>query len=1231
MPPADDSIHESFRGLVLQLRGRIGLTQRELAARLGVHVNSIQGWEAGANYPGMASLRALIAVGVQAGGFSTGREAEGAAAIWAAALREAPRLQAPFDRAWFDQLASDQRGVDDGRPARQAAAADITATAPPVATTDRRGLQSWSEAPDVAAFVGREAERAQLRRWIVEQRCRVIALLGLGGLGKTLLATRLARDLAPTFELIYWRSLRDAPALSEWLAGVLDFLAPDDRPRPRNEADQINRLVELLGETRCLIVLDNFETILESGDHVEQYRRGYEGFGTLVRQLAEMAHQSCLVVTSREEPPELVPLRDERGPVRALDLGALGADDGRAVLRDRWLEGDDAAWHELVSRCGGNVLALKVAGETIRELFNSDIADYLSFVAPTAVMQMDGLRQLLELQIQRLSDLEHTVLRWLAIEREPVSLTKVGAELGPYAGRGAILGAVEALRRRSLLERNEGRLNFGLHSVVLEYVTEQILDEVTTELERGQSASLRSLPLVKATSPDYVRQTQERLIARPLLERLTARYESRQSVEQRLLALLDQWRGGTPAEQGAGPGNIVNLLRLLRGDLRGLDLSRLAIRQAFLQDVEAQDASLAGSHLSESLTAEALSYPQSVALSDDGRWLAAGTSTGDIWVWRVSDRTPVSRLQGHSGDVPSVALSSNGHLVASAGLDGTVRLWHAETGALLSTVSGHAVGSRSVALSADGSRMASYGLDGFVMVWEAESGRLLMNVQGHAGEVRCVALTDDGRLLASGSLDGTARLWDVTSGRLVSTLDGHGGGVRLLALSRDGRRLVCASYDGAVNIWDSEGGRLLSTIHDPTVEVWGVSVSADGRLVASAGSDQTVRIWEADSGRAVATLRGHTGGVWRVSLSGDGCLVASGANDATIRLWETKGGRLLATLSGHTGGLRGVAQSANGHLLASGSLDGTTRLWDVASGRLVWTLRGHSGGVRDVALSDDGRLLATASNDTTVRLWDTGRGRLLTTLRGHTGAVWCVALSGDGRLAASGSLDGTVRLWETAGGREVTIMQGQGSVAWGVALGGDGRVVASTSADETVQVWEMETGRPIAVLEGHTGDAWSVALSPDGHLAASGSRDGAIRVWEAHSGRPISLLHGHAGGAWSLAVSTGARLVASGASDGTVSLWSLDTGQTIAVLQGHVGGVYGVSLSRDGRQLASVGADETVKVWDTSSGACLGTLRSDRPYERLDICGLTGITEAQRTAMLALGAIEQPGHPTFDR
>src|SRR5258708_1008425 len=92
---------ESFAGLLLRHRGRTGLTQRELADRIGASARTVENWESGVNYPSAKPLQALIAVLLESRGLTVGRELDEARELWATALRDAPRMHTPLDEVWL--------------------------------------------------------------------------------------------------------------------------------------------------------------------------------------------------------------------------------------------------------------------------------------------------------------------------------------------------------------------------------------------------------------------------------------------------------------------------------------------------------------------------------------------------------------------------------------------------------------------------------------------------------------------------------------------------------------------------------------------------------------------------------------------------------------------------------------------------------------------------------------------------------------------------------------------------------------------------------------------------------------------------------------------------------------------------------------------------------------------------------------------------------------------------
>jgi WD40 repeat protein/transcriptional regulator with XRE-family HTH domain len=1250
MPLGERSEATDFRSLLLALRGRSGLLQRELAAAVGVTGRTVQTWEAGANHPSAAGLRRLIEVFLRHGALAPGREEEQAAQLWDAATLCAPRLTAPFDPAWFA-----------GVLARHAAPAGLGGPGPEPPGergAELPGRRSWGEAPDVGAFHGRATERETLTRWILGDRVRLVAVVGTGGIGKTAFAVTVARDLAPRFAYVHWRSLRNAPPFGEWVPSVARFLSDQQQVTvPEDQDAQLDLLQALLGSRRALLVLDNVETVLEPGAEVARYRPGYEGYGALLRRIGAAPHRGCLLLTSREKPPELGGMEGEAAPVRSLRLGGLRPGEGQALLSDKRLTGDGAAWRALVGRYSGNPLALRVVGQSVAEIFGGDIGAFLSYAAEEDGAVFGGIRRLLDEQIRRLSPLERSLVYWLAVERESVGLDELADDVLDKRPRRQALTAIEGLRRRSLIEPGERGTTFTLQPVVLEYATDRLVEAVAREIAAGAPDVLASHALIKATAKEYVRRSQERLIAAPLLEALRTRLGGPGAAE-RLLSLLERWRGRSPEEQGYGPGNAVTLLRRLRGDLRGLDLSRLSIRQADLQTVEAQGATLAGSRLSQTVLAEPFDAIGAVAFDAPGTHLAASATGGEVRVWRVADRAPflslrghtaavygvafsvggalatgsvdgtvrlwevasgrpVATLEGHGAAVLAVAFSADGRLVASGGADGTVRLWEVASGRPLTTLEGHGAAVHGVAFSGGGV-LASGGADGTVRLWDARRAAGVATLRGHTGGVAAVALSADGRLAASGGMDGTVRLWDARRAACLATLEGHAAAVLAVALSADGRLAASGGYDGTVRLWDGQTAACLATLEGHAAGVIGVALSPDGTLVASGSTDGTVRLWDARRAAGVATLRGHTAGVLAVALSADGRLAASGNRDRAVRVWEVGSGRPLAALRGHSAAVRAVAFSAEG-LLTSGSMDGTVRLWDPQRAACLATLEGHTGGVVRLAFSADGALVS-GSYDGTVRLWDPRRAAGVATLEGHTGEVLALALSADGVLA-SGSMDGTVRLWDPRSAACLATLRGHTAGVVGVAFAAGG-VLVSGSLDGTVRLWDPRSAACLATLEGHAAGVvavYCVALSVDGRLVASGGMDGTVRLWDARSAACLATLEGHAAGVVEVAFSAGG-LLASCSYDGTVRLWDAGRTECVATLRGHGDGVLAVVFSVDGRLVASGGMDGTVRLWSSDSHQLLHTLRAERPYEGVDITGVSGVTEAQRAALLALGA-----------
>ena len=442
----------------------------------------------------------------------------------------------------------------------------------------------------------------------------------------------------------------------------------------------------------------------------------------------------------------------------------------------------------------------------------------------------------------------------------------------------------------------------------------------------------------------------------------------------------------------------------------------------------------------------------SVALSGDGKWLAAAYLNGEIAFWDIREgivrkAAEASSAEGHVAFAPGKP-----EFAASAGR-GSVKVHEVPSGAVRTVFSGGG-NIQDVAYSRDGALLIilTSGPD-VVTIVKAENGETVF---------RQALLPGSGIHFNDARLSPDNRFLFVSSGAFKNA------------------KLQCVSIEDGAPKWDVPIG----VIEDdgieqgPDIGFAAMDVSPDGHTVAvSTGyKDPRIRILDAESGEMVKSLRGHTGWVATVAFSQNGEMLISGSTDQTIRIWDTKTWRpKREPLRGHAQEVYTISLSPDASLLASGSKDGEVLLWDLQDMGPARGRRDLPRNLRTVQPLPIDDMLLVESREGNWSLMDLASGRVLdVTEKQRTVDGASIPLM----AAIARRIWGELSFGESGSGR----------------LSPDGKMLAIADQRGWATLADPVTRKPIEELRGDMGSVFGVGFSPDNRrlVLSAGGRDGVV-------------------------------------------------------------------------------------------------------------------------------------------
>ena len=1042
---------------------------------------------------------------------------------------------------------------------------------------------------------------------------KILVLYGMGGIGKTTLLTSLIKE--GIFDKTAYFDLKNKDDFTDVAKDILRNVFNETILNDDNQK-LIDKLVSYIEKNSILLVFDNLESIMDIGDNSGKILNEYRGYSDFFEQILQIDSMSTIILSSREKLMLGNRYYDKYVPYK---LEGITVKQAQELLKDYKLKGDDVVWKHFVNSYSGNPMSLKIVAWEISEYFNSYIKAFLE--DPEIPHELEDL---LNEQFERFSILEKIILFWCAVERGSINerflCSKiVGIDFSSTVIHHMFQNIVNHCFLEAEQEIEDIRLHFyHLQPVIMDFLSQKLVHILASEIIGCQPKFISYIPLVDTVAKEYILNTQKEIFLYPLKD-IILRFGEAEC--NHYLVELCKKIGNV---RSYTVGNIISILSTYNEKISGWDFSGRFILNTDLRHIKIIDCNFQNATFENVLLMHTFGNLIDAKFSYDDSLILGGATDYNIYAWDSRDLSFKFRLGDHTDWVRSV--DSNYKYIASASNDEYVCVYDYNNHSLVGKFhEGSRV--RKVVLPKEPNEYVYSSGDSKIIHQWCLTDNSCKKFVGHDNVIWDFELieVDKTSYIVSVSDDRTAILWTVQDGTKKKILE-YSCGIRAVKYDGKYQRLFMGCENGDIVVFSMRKQSIIQVLKEHEGIIWGIDYDEKREQLVSCSSDKHVILWECHETKYCKrkVLEAHSSVIWNVHYNFDGTLFITTGDDYEFKVWDAHKCRMMYAVKGHTNLLRNIhVSNVNKTIFVAGD-DTNIREYSLAlQGNAKRFFSGHTNRVRHIDVSNDGKQMLSCGDDGSVILWN-----LVTYekkyYRGHEKRVWSVCFIDNTHFASAGE-ENDIYLWETSKSNPIGFLKGHTNWIWDISYSSAQKMLVSAGEDSTCRLWDVQERKEIHCFVEHKKWLFAASFDVHGRYLITASADHTANIYNIAKKELICTLSGHKGWVWS-AIFIEENIVATGSQDSTIRIWKIDYEQKTAIcekiLNKHTSWVVSLEYSIELQLLYSASADETVKIWNTSNYQYLGELQIDKPYDRMKISGVKGLTDSEKLSMLRLGAEE---------